>query len=382
MHSATQKILPPTFGVGAVQLQADRMSWMRYVCSSITCLRSTLPIHQPNHPIPHQPLHPTPHVSSANLPTSPSSTLNTPAYPTEEQHQPKYQHHFSDDFTILNMNSNRASISFTDSHVSVSSPSTLGLGLGPVFTVGEIDESVHGSSPGTQRGDHLPDETVDEENQGPPNLKYTPSLVSALPPTLQIQDHHQALLNPFEPSPPPNATPPAEPILSLSQSYPISLEHEQGIELVSNPSETEPESSEFAFGGSEFGASVSPDRPSSPESAAAGGAGSPFIQLSPPQLPVVMPGEGSAFEYGSVPTIRQVMERAERTRSPPSPPSPTMFFSFTDDQRQNTTQAHHTSDILSPTLSELEFSSEDGYTSPFASNDEFGSESSWTSARV
>lgn len=249
-----------------------------------------------------------------------------------------------------------------------------------MFTVGEIDESVHGSSPSTQRGDHLPDETVNEERQDP-HLKDTPPLVSALPPTLQIQGHHQTLLNPFEPpSPPPNPTPNATPaVLSLSQSYPISLDHEQGIELVSNPSESEPESSEFAFGGSEFGPSASPDRPSSPESAAAGGAGSPFIQLSPPQLPVVMSGEGGAFEYGSVPTIRQVMERGERTRSPPSP---TMFYSFTDDQRQNATQAHHTPDILSPTLSELEFSSEDGYTSPFASNDEFGSESSWTSARV
>ncbi|KAF8727749.1 hypothetical protein AX14_007057 [Amanita brunnescens Koide BX004] len=352
---------------------------------------------EPNHPIPHQPLRPTA-PRGPQLSTSPSLTLsgsNTPGYPTEEQRQRNYQRHFSDDLPIPN----RASNSFIDSYISVSPPSTLGLGLGPVFTVGEIDESVHGSSPSTQRGDYLPDETVDEERGGSilrPIVKVPLSLVSALPPTLHDQADHPALLNPFEPSPPPpnltsnpnsGPTPPAEQlILSLSQSYPISLDHEQGIELVSNPSESEPEPSEFAFGGSEFGASASPDRPSSPESAATGGPGSPFIQLSPPQLPVVMPAEGGAFDYGSVPTIRQVLERTERqTRSPPSPPSPTMFHSFTDDHassRQNAAQARHTPDILSPTLSELEFSSEDGYTSPFASNDEFGSESSWMSARV
>ncbi len=218
---------------------------------------------------------------------------------------------------------------------------------------------MHGSSPSTQKGDQLPDETVPHQDQ--------------------------ALVNPFEPVQPiqpPTANPTsAPPTLSLSQSYPITLDQEQGIELVSNPSESEHEPSEYAFGGSEFGSSASPDRPSSPEwdsaVAAAGRAGSPFIQLSPPQLPVVNLGG-----HGSVPTIRQVLERAERVPSPRSQSSPTMFHSFTDDQVSSRQNVTHTPDIFSPTLSELEFSSDDGHTSPFNSNDEFGSESSWTSARV
>ena len=83
-----------------------------------------------------------------------------------------------------------------------------------------------------------------------------------------------------------------------------------------------------------------------------------------------------------MPTIRQVLERERESHSRSSP---TMFCSFTDDHvssRQNVAQAHHTPDVLSPTLSELEFSSDDSHASPFNSNDEFGSESSWTSARV
>ncbi|KAF8329886.1 hypothetical protein F5887DRAFT_1003304 [Amanita rubescens] len=306
---------------------------------------SALPhvLDEPNHPIPHQPIQPTP--PRARSTTLSPSTLPRP-FSTNVPHQRtlhKNQQSFSNDF-----NPSHASVStLTDSHVSISSPSTLGLGLGPVFTVGEIDESVHGSSPSTQKGDQLPNENVPE-----------------------------ALVNPAQPT---------QPTLSLSQSYPITLDQEQGIELVSNPSESEHEPSEYAFGGSEFGSSASPDRPSSPEwdsavATAAGRAGSPFIQLSPPQLPVVNLGGGS------VPTIRQVLERAEREPSLRSQSSLTMFHSFTDDHvsstRQNVAQAHYTPDIFSPTLSELEFSSDDGHTSPFNSNDEFGSESSWTSARV
>ncbi|KAK2465865.1 hypothetical protein APHAL10511_001506 [Amanita phalloides] len=347
-------------------------------------------------------------------------TPSTQVSPILNPHRP---HRLSD-----GPNSNRTSLSFVDSGVSASSPSTLGLGLGSVFIVGEHDGSAPSTT--TQRTVALSDEgetpvatTTTQDlilrlNMDDPSLGVLltpPKTTSSSPDRMTVRA--ESPVDPFLPSEPssshfnrnPNPNPSSnpisnpipnpnpnlhhhhhqtDPVLSLSQSYPISLDYEQGIELVSHPSESEPASSEYAFGSSSLG--TPSDRPSSPEVILVEGAASPFVQLSPPPPPRPLPPlPNPAFDPGSVPTIRQVMDEARSARStlgsPLSASSPTMFYSFTDDRQtagQNVTQEQRTPDILSPMISELEFSSDDGHTSSFTLNDDFGSESSWTSARV
>ncbi|KAF8629278.1 hypothetical protein AX15_003536 [Amanita polypyramis BW_CC] len=166
------------------------------------------------------------------------------------------------------------------------------------------------------------------------------------------------------------------PIPSLSQVFPISLDQEQGIELVSHPSSKsdsgiESEHDSVFSLGSEFDLQ---------------GHSSPSIQLSPPPLqnvaiPVLMTRvnvDAAGTEPGSVPTVRLPLRMRDRPNTPPSPRSPSsssMFYSFTNSYQTNARSPP--SNVFSPTLSELELSSDDDR----GSNGELGSESSWTSAK-
>jgi len=212
---------------------------------------------------------------------------------------------------------------------------------------------------------------------------------------------------------------PTSPIPSLSQTYPISLDQEHGIELVSNPS-----SSEFEFDpiGSPDVGSESPFVPLSPPAALNLGLSSP-IPVTGAATPTsddmtgndasdetMMPGSAATIRQGTLDEAMLARTSVNRASTPQSPSSPSMFYSFSEysvpapfqpstqpsilsfpnvldaSWAAEINQQASTSGVLSPTLSELDFvsdldGSDGGHSSRFSFNDELGSESSWASAR-
>ncbi|PFH48985.1 hypothetical protein AMATHDRAFT_64080 [Amanita thiersii Skay4041] len=144
---------------------------------------------------------------------------------------------------------------------------------------------------------------------------------------------HVAQTNPFaDPEPEPPTTPftptpaqqpttqpaqPFVPVLSLSQTYPISLDQEQGIELLSPPSEASEVGSEAAYEIASHASSSS----SSASSGASSGASSPFVTV--PELNQNREWAQVPFQVQVQQRQRQGMEAGHSTRSGYSPaPSP------------------------------------------------------------
>ncbi|KAM6496471.1 hypothetical protein JOM56_009177 [Amanita muscaria] len=209
---------------------------------------------------------------------------------------------------------------------------------------------------------------------------------------------------------------PISPILSLSQSYPVSLDQDQGIAVIFDPtppaspfqSPTFSDPFDIVVPGSP-GPFGSPGLQGSPQS--------PFIPLSIPPLPISPPGANRTQRQpldllGSAGSVTTTIRHSSSLNPPPQSPSTStsMFYSFTNDTARQTfpparpppamqsggmlsfpPEANHNQQqqqqpkfaspgVMSPMLSELDFVSEFGG-SELGSNDDIGSESSWSSAR-
>ncbi|KIL54031.1 hypothetical protein M378DRAFT_19276 [Amanita muscaria Koide BX008] len=206
---------------------------------------------------------------------------------------------------------------------------------------------------------------------------------------------------------------PISPILSLSQSYPVSLDQDQGIAVIFDPtppaspfqSPTFSDPFDIVVPGSP-GPFGSPGSQGSPQS--------PFIPLSIPPLPISPPGANRTQRQpldllGSAGSMTTTIRQSSSSNPPPQSPSTStsMFYSFTNDttrqtfpparavqsggmlsfppgadhnQQQQQQPKFASPGVMSPMLSELDFVSEFGG-SELGSNDDIGSESSWSSAR-